>query len=427
LEIGKEERRASMARISKSIQVDASMLQGYVEALAAIGGQEEGGIVRPVYSVAWVQARGQLAAWMRESGLDVREDSVGNLFGRLHGVDDSRTFLTGSHFDTVPLGGKFDGALGILAGLVALRTLYEQAGQPRRSLEVVALCEEEGSRFQAHYWGTRGILGLIQADELERLRDDQDMTISEAMRAIDLSPERYREAVRSDIDAFLELHIEQGRILFDEGVNLGIVQAITGLRNQQVTVRGRADHAGTTPMDLRRDAMQGAAQMASEITRLVEREGRPAVVTLGKWEVKPGAVNVIPDEVTFSIDLRHPDEEIKQRLAVAILICCETIAQERGLTVSNMITSDSLPSNMDASLQSVLIASAQACGASWRAMPSGAGHDSQEMARRLPTAMLFVPSVEGRSHSNAEYTTPEDAARGASVLATALYQLAYAP
>jgi allantoate deiminase len=414
-----------MSRISKYIQVDTSILHQYVEALAAIGGQEEGGIVRPVYSAAWVQARGQLAAWMRESGLDVREDSVGNLFGRLRGIDDSRTILTGSHFDTVPLGGKFDGALGILAGLVALRTLREQAGRPQRSLEVVALCEEEGSRFQAHYWGTRGILGLIQADELEWLRDDQDMTISEAMRAIGLSPERYREAVRSDIDAFLELHIEQGRILFDEGVNLGIVQAITGLRHQQVTVRGRADHAGTTPMDLRRDALQGAAQMASEITRLVEREGRPAVVTLGKWEVKPGAVNVIPDEVTFSIDLRHPDEEIKQRLAVAILICCKTIAQERGLTVSSMITSDSPPSNMDATLQSVLIASAQACGASWRAMPSGAGHDSQEMARRLPTAMLFVPSVEGRSHSNAEYTTPEDAARGASVLATALYQLAY--
>lgn len=414
-----------MAEHSKPIQVDASLLQQYIEALGSIGWQAEGGIIRPVFSAAWMQARGQLAEWMRAVGLDVREDTVGNLFGRLRGVDDSRTILTGSHLDTVPLGGKFDGALGILAGLVALRTLREQAGQPRRSLEVVALCEEEGSRFPAHYWGTRGMLGLIQADELERLRDDQGTTIAEAMRANGLSPEQYRGAVRRDLDAFIELHIEQGRVLFDERVDMGIVEAIVGLQHQWVTVKGRADHAGTTPMDLRRDALQGAAQMAVEITRLVEQEGRPAVVTLGKWEVKPGAVNVIPDEVSFSIDVRHPEEEIKQRLAVAIGMRCKAIAQERGLVVASEITGDSLPSSMEPALQSVLMQAAETCGASWKAMPSGAGHDSQEMARHLPTAMLFVPSVEGRSHSAAEYTTPEDAARGATVLATALYRLAY--
>src|SRR5713101_7310849 len=221
------------------LQIDASMLQHYIEALGSIGWQAGGGIVRPVYSAAWMQAREQLAEWMLAAGLDVREDSVGNLFGRLRGRDVSRTILTGSHLDTVPLGGKFDGALGILTGLVALRSLLEQAGQPRRSLEVVALCEEEGSRFQADYWGTRGMLGIIQADELERLRDDRGMTMAEAMRAVGLSPERFREAVRRDVDAFIELHIEQGRILFDERVDLGIVQAIVGLQHQWVTVRGR--------------------------------------------------------------------------------------------------------------------------------------------------------------------------------------------
>jgi allantoate deiminase len=414
-----------VAEHTQPIQIDAAILQEYVDALSSIGWQADGGIIRPVYSAAWVQARGQVAEWMRAAGLEVRGDAVGNLFGRLRGGDDSRTILTGSHLDTVPLGGKFDGVLGILAGLVALRSLLEQAGQPRRSLEVVSLCEEEGSRFQAHYWGTRGMLGMIQADELERLRDDQGVTISEAMRTAGLSPERYREAVRQDLDVFIELHIEQGRILFDERINLGIVQAITGLQHQWVTVKGRADHAGTTPMDLRHDALQGAAQMAMEITRLVEQEGRPAVVTLGKWEVKPGAMNVIPGEVNFSIDLRHPEEEIKQRLAAAIRTRYEAIARERGLAVSSEIMNDSLPSSMDPALQSVLIQAAETCGASWRAMPSGAGHDSQEIARHLPTAMLFVPSVEGRSHSAAEYTMPADAARGATVLATALYQLAY--
>jgi len=178
-------------------------------------------------------------------------------------------------------------------------------------------------------------------------------------------------------------------------------------------------------MDLRRDALQGAAQMAGDITRLVEQAGRPAVATVGKWEVRPGAVNVVPETVHFSLDLRHPDEETKQHLAAAIWSRCQAIAQERGLSVAGEVLADSLPSPLDSTLQCALIQAADACGTSWRAMPSGAGHDSQEMARHLPTAMLFVPSVEGRSHSCAEYTTPEDAACSAAVLAATLYGLAY--
>jgi len=414
-----------MAESSQPVLIDASLLSRYIEALGTIGWQPQGGVVRPVYSPAWVQAREQLAQWMRAAGLEVYGDAVGNLFGRLRGSEEGGTILTGSHFDTVPFGGIFDGTLGILAGLVALRALREQAGQPRRDLEVVALCEEEGSRFEAHYWGTRAMQGLIGADELERLRDEQGMSIAEAMRDVGLSPERYREAVRRDLEAFLELHIEQGRVLYEEGIQVGIVEAIVGLHHRQLSVRGRADHAGTTPMDMRRDALQGAAHMAIEITRLVEQEGRPAVVTLGKWSVKPGAVNVVPEEVSFSIDVRHPDEDTKQRLVAAMLARCETIARERGLALSSEITHESRPGKMDAALQSALMQAAETCGASWKVMPSGAGHDSQEMARHLPTAMLFVPSQEGRSHSAAEYTSPQEAALGATVLATALYRLAY--
>ena len=277
-----------MAESRRPVQIDATLLSRSIEALGTIGWQPQGGIVRPVYSPAWVQAREQLAEWMRAAGPEVYGDAVGNLFGRLPGSEVGGTILTGSHFDTVSFGGKFDGALGILAGLAALQALGEQAGQPRRSLEVVALCEEEGSRFPAHYWGTRAMLGLIEADELERLRDEQGISIAEAMRGAGLAPERYREAVRGDLEAFLELHIEQGRVLYEEGIQVGIVEAIVGLRHRKITVRGRADHAGTTPMDLRRDALQGAAHMALEITRLVEQEGEPAVVTLGRW-TRPSA------------------------------------------------------------------------------------------------------------------------------------------
>ncbi|HEY1353634.1 MAG TPA: M20 family metallo-hydrolase, partial [Ktedonobacteraceae bacterium] len=323
------------------IPIDASLLHLYIDRLGAIGRQEGGGITRPVYSPAWIEAQEQLAVWMRAAGLEVRQDAVGNLCGRLRGRDDSQTILTGSHLDTVPSGGRYDGALGILAGLVALRALGARVGQPRRSLEVVALCEEEGSRFPAHYWGTRALLGLIEPDELERLRDEGGTGIAQAMRAAGLRPERYRQAIRQDLDAFLELHIEQGRVLFDERIDLGIVQAIVGLQQRWIRVSGRADHAGTTPMDLRRDALLGAAQMAGDITRLVEQEGRPAVCTLGKWEVRPAAMNVVPETVQFSLDLRHPDEGTKQRLAAAIWARCQAVAQERGLTVVSELLSDS--------------------------------------------------------------------------------------
>jgi len=414
-----------MAEIARNLHVEPSLMEHYVEALGSIGQQAGGGIVRPVYSSAWIEAREKLAEWIRSAGLEVREDAVGNLFGRLRGTDDTRTILSGSHIDTVKLGGKFDGALGVLAALAALQTLREQVGKPQRSLEMIALCEEEGSRFPAHYWGTRGILGLIQPGELETLRDDDGVSIAEAMRAAGFPPERYHEAQRHDLEAFLELHIEQGRILYDEKVDIGIVESITGIQRLLITVEGRADHAGTTPMDLWRDVLQGAALMAVEITRMVEREGRPAVVTMGMWDVRPGATNVVPGLVRFSVDLRHPEEVTKQRLAGAIRMQCERIAGERGLSVSCEIKSDGLPADMDRGLQDVLVKSAEACGATWKYMPSGAGHDSEPMARHVPTAMLFVPSVEGRSHSAAEYTTVQDAVRGARVLATALFQLAY--
>jgi allantoate deiminase len=407
------------------IEIDSAMLAQYVETLGAIGQQAQGGIIRPVFSPAWREARQQLATWMSAAGLDVREDAVGNLFGRLRGRDDTRTILTGSHIDTVKLGGKYDGALGVLAALAALATLRQQYGQPGRTLEVVALCEEEGSRFQAHYWGSRGLLGLIRPDELTALRDDEGLTIAGAMQAAGFEPARYQEAVRRDLDAFLELHIEQGGILYAEQVDIGVVEAIAGMQRQYITVEGRPDHAGTTPMDLRRDALQGAALMAVEITRMVEEEGRPAVVTTGIWDVCPGAFNVVPGRVRFSLDLRHPDDVALRRLSQVALMTCEQIASRRDLSVSRVIVDDSSPIRMHTGLQQVIIAAARASGASWKYLSSGAGHDSEVLARHIPTAMLFVPSVDGRSHQAAEYTLIKDAARGAGVLATALYALAY--
>ncbi len=410
--------------IQTPLTIEPAEMQSLIESLGRIGEQPGGGIIRHVYDPAWRAALDQLSIWMREAGLEVRRDAVGNLFGRLEG-ETQRTVLTGSHIDTVILGGRYDGGLGILSALAALRRLKQHLGKPHRSLEMVALCEEEDSRFHSNFWGTRGMLGLIDEAELEALSDEQGVTIADAMREVGLEPAAFRDAVRTDLDAFVELHIEQGRILYDEHLPLGIVDAITGLYRFRVMLEGRTDHAGTTPMDLRRDPLQAAAEFATEMTQLVADVGRPAVVTNGWWDVRPGAWNIVPGHVEFSVDLRHPDEAVKQQLAARILQLGQDITARRGVSISYDIASDVLPMAMDASIRAELQAAAEACDVHWIPMISGAGHDSQVMATGVPTAMLFVPSVDGRSHSAAEYTSPEDAARGATVLAVALQRLAY--
>ncbi len=409
--------------MSNPITIEPREMDELVTWLGQFGEQPGGGIIRHVYDDAWIAARQALIGAMRDAGLEVREDAVGNVFGRIEG-ESARTVMTGSHFDTVVLGGRYDGALGVLTALAALRAL-KSLGKPRRSLEMVALCEEEDSRFHANFWGTRGILGLIDESELSALVDINGVTIADAMHAAGLRPEHFRQAKRDDLDAFIELHIEQGRILFDENVPLGVVDTITGLYRFRVSLEGRTDHAGTTPMDLRRDALQAAVQISSEMTRIVAEAGRPAVVTNGWWDVQPGAWNIVPGLVHFSVDLRHPDETTKQSLAAKIRRRGEAIAAERGVAITYEVVGDILPCEMDPTLKGELREAAMARGFTPKPMISGAGHDSQVMATRVPTAMLFVPSVEGRSHSPAEYTTPEDAARGATVLVEALRRLTY--
>ncbi|TQN42060.1 allantoate deiminase [Blastococcus colisei] len=405
-----------------AVHVDDQLLAMYVAELGAIGDTPDG-MYRFMYDDAWQRARDTLLGWIRDAGLEARVDAVGNVFGRLPGSGDG-VVLTGSHVDTVPSGGKYDGALGVVGGLAALAAL-RQVGTPTTTLEVVSLCEEESSRFPANFFGTRAMLGLIAPDEPDRLRDRDGVTLAEAMRRAGLDPAAVATAERHDLRTFLELHIEQGRVLADEGVDIGLVEVIPGIAWETITVRGRQDHAGATPMDLRADALQAAAQMAREITVAVEGEGRPAVVTTGRWTVEPGQPSIVPGLARFSLDLRHPDLSVRDRLLDQVHRICADVAQRHGVEVDVVRDKDEEPATMDETLLDVLRGSAEACAASWRRMPSGAGHDSQLMASRVPTAMVFVPSVEGRSHTPAEYTSPEDCVRGASVLATALHRLAY--
>ncbi len=411
--------------MSYPITVQTNDMARYVEELGRIGEQPGGGMVRFQYDAAWAEARDLLCRWIEEAGLEPHVDAVGNVYGRLVGEDDSRTILTGSHVDTVPQGGKYDGALGILAGLAALKELRAQSGRPRRSVEVVALCEEESSRFQANFFGTRAIVGLVTRDELDESRDVDGHSMATAMESVGLDPDQVGTARRKDLDVFLELHIEQGRNLQDTGIDIGVVDVVTGLVWERFTVQGRADHAGGTPMDLRLDAMQAAAEMSLEISRNVEDAGRPGVVTFGQWAVRPGWPSIVPASVDVSMDLRHPDQRTLNRLVEEAHAIAHSVAGRRNVQLSVAPLKDEAPTVLDPGLQAVLTESAARCGATTTTLSSGAGHDSQLMAHYVPTAMLFVPSLDGRSHCPEEFTDAADCARGASVLATALHQLAY--
>lgn len=406
------------------VQVDEDRLNDLVERLGRVGAHPDGGIIRPQYSPAWREAQDLVAAFMRDAGLEVREDAVGNVFGRMEG-EPGATVLTGSHIDTVVHGGAYDGALGVLAGIAAVEAAARAAGRPRRPVEVVSLCEEEGSRFHANFWGTRSILGLAEPGESERLLDADGVTLADAARSVGLDPAAFAEAERDDLAMFLELHIEQGRTLVDSGTDVGVVDVITGFKWLEVVVHGRTDHAGATAMAHRRDALQGAARMASAVETIVTEQGHPAVGTVGVLRVHPGGANIVPGRVELTVDLRHPDASVLDRLVDAVREQCKTVAAERLLAVEAVVVKDTPPHALDDGLRDVLRGAAETCGASWRDLPSGAGHDSQTMATRIPTAMVFVPSIEGRSHSPAEYSTPADCARGASVLATALRAIAW--
>jgi allantoate deiminase len=409
----------------RHLRIDRDELETLVDALGQIGSLPSGGLFRPVYGEAWQEALATLQTWASERGLETYRDAVGNCYARLEGSEPGDSILTGSHIDTVRSGGRYDGALGVISGLLALAALKRHVGRPRKTLELVALCEEEGSRFHANFLGSRAITGLLAAEELDRIRDEDGTTIASAMGEIELDPTRLAEAQRNDIGAYIELHIEQGRVLQDLGLPLGIVHTITGIRHFEMTVTGRVDHAGTTPMRLRRDAGLAAAEMMLAAARAADQAGPPAVATVGQLELSPGAINIVPGSAHFTMDARHPDTTQLGHLVRAIEASSADIAEIRQVELAITPLVDVPPAPMNSGLMQVLRESAAGRGLNFHEMPSGAGHDAQIMATRFPSAMLFVPSRDGRSHCPEEYTAPDDAVRGVEVLVEALRTLAY--
>ena len=393
-----------------------ALLERWLDELYKIGAEPGGGAYRPLYGTAWAEAGDCVERWMKKAGLEARRDAVGNLWGRLDGTKKGKVIVTGSHIDTVRHGGRLDGALGIVAGLTAVEALLKEKGKPRRTLEVVAICEEEGSRFATNFWGSRAIVGAI---------DSPDAAMAEAMRERGLDPATVASAARDDIDTFVELHIEQGAVLETANVPLAVVSAIVGTAHLEVTVTGRPDHAGTTPMDLRRDALAGAAAMVQAVESIARSLGTPAVATVGKIRAEPDQINVVPGRVVFTVDLRHSDLGARRALEERIRSLCRTIASERGLELDIRMLQERPPVTMDPELRALLARAAKDAGVTAVELVSGAGHDAQILAARCKVGMLFVPSVGGRSHCPEEHTDPGHLELGARVLVRALELLAY--
>ena len=408
------------------IDVDPGVVEHYVLELARHGAHGETGVWRTAYSPEWVAAQEQVASWYEEAGLDVRQDAVGNVWGRLEGEELGPVIASGSHIDSQTPGGRYDGALGVIAALVALRTLRERFGRPRRTLEAASLCEEESSRFHAaNLWGSRGITARIAPDEPERIRGFEGETIAEAMRAVGLEPERIPEAARDDLDVWIELHIEQGPILEEAGLPAGVVSAITGIRHYAVELVGRSDHAGARPMDMRLDPMAGAAEIVTGVIGAALEMGRPAVTTVGSMHVEPNLPPAVPERVVFTIDSRHPDPQGLHELQARQEALMRDVAKRRGLAISWSAPLDLRPCVCDPGIVALLEEAAREQDVPFLTMHSGAAHDTQNLAAIARVAMVFVRSKGGRSHTPAEFTAVEDAVAGIRVLASALHKLAY--
>ncbi|ASA19695.1 Zn-dependent hydrolase [Paenibacillus donghaensis] len=415
------------------LQAPALEMLKLLEELAAFSAPGPG-VTRLLYTPEWSGAQSFLRKRMAALDLATGTDEVGNLYGSLRGRDpQAKVILTGSHIDTVVNGGAYDGAYGIAAALTAVDYLRRTFGQPRRTLEVVSFCEEEGSRFPLAYWGSGHVTGVYGPGSGADRSDADGVELLAAMKScgygpgsVDPSTGSPRScALRGDIGAFVELHIEQGIVLEQSGQQIGVVQAIAGQLRFTVKVGGTANHAGTTPMALRRDAVAGAAEMLLTLEQTAAAAGDPLVATAGRLEVYPNTPNVIPGRVLFTLDLRHSEAAALETYCAAVLLEFEAIAARRGLELHITPTLQAAPAPMDSGLRSLLENICRSQRRTYRSMVSGAGHDAQLFSPRCRAAMIFVPSQAGISHSPDEYSSPQELAAGLDVLTAMLYELAY--
>jgi allantoate deiminase len=387
--------------------------------LLATSSMDEGRITRPYGTTALIQARNQVAAWMQEAGMATRIDNVGNLFGRCEADSTSigpKTFLIGGHIDSVVDAGRYDGILGVLSGIAAVQYLYDHGEQLPFAVEVVAFADEEGNRFHTSFLGSSPVAGLWDPSWLD-LEDDDGIPLSEGIRAIGGDPQALASDALSPgtLLGFIEVHIEQGPVLQDRGLPVAAVSGITGSQRATIVLLGMAGHAGTVPMGLRRDALAGAA----ELVLAIERIGASVpglVATVGKLEIAPGASNVIPGRAGLTLDLRHPDPDVRNRTVGEIRSHAAEVATRRGLALEWVDAPSFAETLCDERLTTLLREAIAAEGVEPIDLFSGAGHDAITMANITPVTMMFVRCRDGISHNPAESIVLSDVGVALEVL-----------
>ena len=407
------------------LAVDIGRLRKNLEELGRIGRDPRGGITRPSFSKADLEAR----AWLREkieaAGLTYRVDGAGNIFGRLEGAGGGKVVMAGSHIDTVINGGMFDGAAGVLAALEGLARIREEGLRLPKSLELAAFTDEEGN-LVGDFLGSRAFTGGLDRELVEKGTTSFGLPLREVLRntpfTIDSILGAHREA--PELETFLELHIEQGSVLDDEGVPVGIVEAIQGKHYRWCSFIGEAGHAGTIPLELRRDAFLGLADFALKATQHVAARHYGSFVTVGKVAVKPGAFSIVPGEADFSFEFRSRSPETMAALERELFALAEDVAATRGLGFASRIMDKTTPLAVPVRLTGLLREACENLGYRSMDVTSGAGHDAQILAAKGDTAMIFVPSPDGVSHAPEETVRWDDLEKGANVLLQALIKLA---
>lgn len=407
--------------MSDNLRIDGGRLVSRLAALAQIGATLEGGCRRMALSDEDRQGRDWLVAQMRQIGLEVRIDAIGNIVGILPGQEGGPAVILGSHIDTVATGGRFDGALGVVAGVEILATLRDAALVPKRPMAVIAFTNEEGARFHPDMLGSLVWAGGLDVAQARAGRDADGFALGEELDRIGYDgpePPGFLKA-----HAYLELHIEQGPVLESEGGGLGAVTGVQGITWLELTLSGRPSHAGTTPMAYRLDPGLAAARItlrAHEITATIPGQ----LANVGVLRVEPGNVNVVPERVVMTLDLRNPDDASLAQAEAAIRAFCVELTARDGIAIASRDLARFPATPFTESLIAEMERSAADHGLPIRRMISGAGHDAQMMARLCPTAMLFIPSIGGLSHNPAELSRDEDMVAGANVLLSAAWRLA---
>lgn len=395
-------------------------IQQHLEQLACFTASPGAGTTRMSYSPQGEQARNYLKAEMQALGLQVHEDAMGNVFGRLAGRrPDLPVILIGSHYDSVPNGGAFDGPAGVVMGLEVLTRFKQQAIMPLYPIEVVALAEEEGASFGRGLLASSAIAGKITFQDLETLKDGEGIPAAQRMREAGFTPEKIASVVRppESIKAFIELHIEQGPVLEGADEDVGLVDVVVGISQLIVTIEGKAGHAGTTPMDLRHDALVAASQVISRTGDLAREAGEGTVATVGRLQVFPNGANVIPSKVIFTVDIRSKSE---QKLKSVIHSIKELIVRQSEKDSHIICQIDQPlyvpPTRLNDSIHGILKEQSDRLGYRSRTMVSGAGHDAMIFAGITDVGLVFVPSRNGLSHHPDEWTDYEQVEKGIDVI-----------